>query len=458
MSEERPPIELSEREKQVLELVVTGVSNKEIAQQLVISVNTVKVHLRNIFEKMGVQSRTEAALLAIQEKLVTVPASESEPGEAVETAIPAKTYLLAAAAVPLALPRWQQLYLLAAILLAAGLAAVPFWSLPQKKAVPNLPVLYAKEPTPAPAPPAAVGTNNRWANLTSMPTSRAGLALVAVDRRLFAIGGARGNNQATRSVEVFDTGESSWAEGASKPTAATNIAGAELNDKIYVPGGCASNGDALSVLEVFNPITDTWATGRPLPAARCGYGLAVYQGKLYLFGGWDGHKFVDTIFAYDSTGDNWKILAQKLPQPLGFAGAATLNNLIYIAGGYNGETEFNQTYAFNPKTETLEKKAPLQEKRGGLGLISGGNNLYAIGGGWQHESGFNEKYDPKTDTWTKFETPFNGQWRNLGLASIDTTMYAVGGWDGNTEEFKNSVVSYQFLYQLFLPVSKIKPK
>ncbi len=454
MSEERAPIELSEREKQVLELVVTGVSNKEIAQQLVISVNTVKVHLRNIFEKLGVQSRTEAALLAIQEKLVTVPTGESEPGEAVETAIPAKTYLLAAA-VPLALPRWQQLYLLAAILLAASLAAVPFWSLPQKKAAPNLPVLYAKEPPPAPA---AAGTNNRWAGHAAMPTSRAGLALVAVDRRLFAIGGARDNNQATRSVEIFDTGAGSWAEGASKPTAATNIAGAELNGKIYVPGGCASNGDALNVLEIFNPATDAWATGHALPAARCGYGLAVYQNKLYLFGGWDGQKFVNSILVYTPAGDSWRILAQKLPQPVGFAGAATLNNLIYIAGGYNGETEFNQTYAFNPKTETLEKKAPLQEKRGGLGLISGGNNLYAVGGGWQHESGFSEKYDPKTDTWAKFETPFNSQWRNLGLAGIDTTIYAVGGWDGNAEEFKNSVVSYQFLYQLFLPVSKFKPK
>jgi DNA-binding NarL/FixJ family response regulator len=72
VSEETQTIPLSKREQEVLNLLVTGASNKEIAQQLVISVNTVKVHVRNIFEKMGVQSRTEATRLAIQEKLVSL--------------------------------------------------------------------------------------------------------------------------------------------------------------------------------------------------------------------------------------------------------------------------------------------------------------------------------------------------------------------------------------------------
>lgn len=55
---------LTERETEVLRLLARGLTNKDIAQSLILSVRTVEAHLRNIFGKLNVTSRTEAALWA----------------------------------------------------------------------------------------------------------------------------------------------------------------------------------------------------------------------------------------------------------------------------------------------------------------------------------------------------------------------------------------------------------
>jgi DNA-binding NarL/FixJ family response regulator len=59
-------VQLTERELEVLEQAARGLTNREIAQQLSISVRTVQVHLSNIFGKLGVGSRTEAVLYAVR--------------------------------------------------------------------------------------------------------------------------------------------------------------------------------------------------------------------------------------------------------------------------------------------------------------------------------------------------------------------------------------------------------
>jgi len=57
---------LSEREVEVLRLLAQGMTNKDIAQTLILSVRTIEAHLRNIYGKLGVHSRTEAALWAVE--------------------------------------------------------------------------------------------------------------------------------------------------------------------------------------------------------------------------------------------------------------------------------------------------------------------------------------------------------------------------------------------------------
>ncbi len=65
--------ELSAREKEILNLVAQGFANKEIGGKLNISYQTVRVHLRRIYEKLHVRSRTEALLKYLQEHQRAIP-------------------------------------------------------------------------------------------------------------------------------------------------------------------------------------------------------------------------------------------------------------------------------------------------------------------------------------------------------------------------------------------------
>ncbi len=67
----RPRDNLTEREREVLALMVKGLHNPEIAARLGVSRSTIKTHVSNILTKLGVGSRTEAVAVALQRKLVS---------------------------------------------------------------------------------------------------------------------------------------------------------------------------------------------------------------------------------------------------------------------------------------------------------------------------------------------------------------------------------------------------
>jgi DNA-binding NarL/FixJ family response regulator len=75
--EQRTPLQpLTEREMEVLRQVALGHSNKEIALALEIAEKTVKAHVGSVLSKMGVASRTQAALMAVQSGLVRLDGNQ----------------------------------------------------------------------------------------------------------------------------------------------------------------------------------------------------------------------------------------------------------------------------------------------------------------------------------------------------------------------------------------------
>ncbi len=443
--EEARNTELSERELEVLQLVAGGLSNKEIATQLYLSINTVKVHLRNIFAKIGVQSRMEATMVALQRGLVMMPGTPaaSAASATAEALTPAP-----AIDIEPPLPIVRRIALIGLILFSIVLALIAGPHGSAQSVDPGQTFITDSPQANASSNPASNDTV--WQAVSQMSQVRGRLATASIGSRVIAIGG-EGAGGVTGLVEVLDTTASKWQIGSIKPLAVANVSAAVINGKAIVPGGNTSAGTPTVMVEAYDPISDTWSTLSPLPSPRFGYSIAAFDGKVYLFGGWDGSRFVNSVLMYDPTMDRW---SQRAPMLIarGFSGAAVIGKLIYVVGGYADGREFNTCERYWPDEDRWEACAPMTVARGGLGLVSVGDRLYALGGGWTGYLTFSERYDPQANIWSVVPTPFVGQWRGMGVTTIGNDVYALGGWSGG--QYLSVVEKYNpFPFNIFVPAA-----
>jgi DNA-binding CsgD family transcriptional regulator len=442
---------LSDREREILCLVATGVTNREIAYRLDISVNTVKVHLRNIFAKLGAESRTEATMIAVQQGWMQVGGEGQVPGAqgVVEDETAITQLQPPSGTLHVSLPRHKRIALLVAPLLAAAAMALTWpTDSSQPRPAPDLPL---DQPRGQPAETGLEPEESPWRERAQMPTRRAYLALTSIEGRVFAIAGQTPEG-VTGAVEIYDPAENIWGRGTAKPTPVTYVSGAAIETDVYVPGGCDGTGTPMRMVEVYDTVADTWREVSPLPEPRCAHALAPMGGKLYLFGGWNGDEYVATTYVYDPQADVW---TEETPMPTkrGFAAAAPLDDRLYVVGGYDDEMELSSCTMYDPQTKSWRECAPLTVGRGGVGLVSLSGYLYAIGGGgWTSYLGFNERYNPANDAWGAIETPLVEEWRSPGVVAVDNTIYAIGGWSGGC---LSSNQAYDPLpFRIFIPVSQ----
>ncbi len=438
MSEELTP--LSDREIQIVRLLATGATNHQIARELVISVNTVKVHLRNIYAKLDVASRTEATMVAVRQGWVEVPRPD-DADEALEGARVTSS--------PPSLPRpdrWPRVSLAKRIaLVAASLLALMVLLLPQ--------VLRGgangSEADPIggvfPTAPTDLSTT-RWRTRAQMPTPRTGLAVAEHEGLVYAIGGVS-NDGVTAKVEVYDPKADAWATRRPKPLPVGFISAVQVGGKIFVPGGIDTARRPRNSLEIYDPVQDSWQSGAPLPKPLGAYGLAALNDQIYLFGGRGEQGYVASVYRYDPKVDAWEEL-QPMDRARGLLSAAAIGDRIYVVGGYDDIAEFNSCDAYDPTAGTWTPCSPMDIPRGGLVAVAVREHLYAIGGGMDGYLAFNERYDPRIDTWNRIETPVREQWRGLGVAFVFPHLYAIGGWNG---AFLSVNEAYQALYQVILP-------
>ncbi len=446
---------LSEREIDILRLLATGASNQEIARALVISPNTVKVHLRNIYEKLQVQSRTEATLVAIRAGLVAVdtPAAPLSPSEAATAAVPAPPPPLVAPRPDLAAPppiaRWQRVFLLAMVGLALLALLLPWLHALAGPSATRQVDLVSDAAAPVAALPIRQETQ-RWQTRAPLPGPRSRLALVGFRNQLYAIGGETPDG-VTGSVDVYVPERNEWQPRSNLPRPLANIQGAVLKNLIYIPGGTLADGRITQRVVRYDAIADAWGEGPALPGPRAGYALVSTGENLYLLGGFDGSGVVASVLIFDPASGSWRD-GPMLPAPRAFAGAALLDGRIYVAGGFDGMQPTASLFVLDLEAAepTWVPAAPMQSARSGLGLGSEGNALYAFGGGWNQALDFHERYDPFTNTWSTIASPSRGPWRHLGVATLGPMLHLAGGWNG---DYSVAHEQYQAGFRTFMPAA-----
>ena len=448
--------ELSEREREILALVATGASNKEIAQRLSISANTVKVHLRNIFAKISASSRTEAAMYAVRAGLVqqTTVTPEIVSGEPVliesleKLDIPdflGNTNSRSNPEVNITEREfaggwftWRRAVLLVVGLLLALASGWYAWQVNSKDRLGTLASYDAV----------------RWQTLAPLPVARSGFATAAYQGKVCIFGGEQAAGLAAETL-CYDLQADTWTSRADKPTPVRDVVAATVGGKIYIPGGQTSSGQATDVFEIYDPYQDTWMQGARLPKALSGYALAEHDGRLYLFGGWDGTRAVDSVYVYDPLADNW-VADSPMPTERAYAAAAVSSGRIFVLGGEDERHTLNSVVVYLPgaddHTDNLwEQGPPLPEGRSRMAVATIADIIFLAGGQNSDEDArLALQLLPQAERWEGFELPVQHTWVDLGLVPAGTKLIMLGGvLDGLRED---NVSSYQAIFTISLPV------
>ena len=422
MAEPNEP--LTERELQIVQALATGASNKEIAAQLFLSPNTVKVHLRNIFTKLEVQTRTEATMIAVRNGWVAVGSaagSNGTVGEAVEpaevskseVAPPSPSFVAASdnntspiedATAPATdadvhPPSQRQSDVSAPGV--ADLAETKTRTIPLERLNEiNLAARTTMAPILPAITPVPVAPNPQLLPPLSM---RRRLALVGALILAVAL--------SVLSLQIRPTDATSNVE--------------DLNNS-EVQGGVAF---AASQSTRWN----TRASVRSARARSIAVGVPA-QNEIVLIGGEVDRRLSGEVLVYNRNEDAWHDLSADKPTPVVNTGAALLGSRIYVPGGTAAQNRPTNLFeVLDLQTRTWTALPNLPKPATGLAVAGDDQQVFVMGGRVDGQiTGESLAFDVETGQWSPLPSMPTPR-ENAAAATFNDRIYVVGGSDGRRE-------------------------
>jgi DNA-binding CsgD family transcriptional regulator len=438
---------LSERELEILKLVAQGKANKEIAVELFISVNTVKVHLAKIFQRIGVASRTEATLYAIKHEHVENPnhslvnPQDQQVESRVELVVPetvtVERALVKRSVADIIRKFWWAFGIGFLVLASFTVAWDRGWIFPK----------------PTPDPILAAMNEDRWKELAPMSVARANMAVTVYDNKIYVIGGET-EEGVTGLTEVYDIATDTWARLPDKPTPVTNAKAVAVGGKIYVPGGKDVSGNSTNVNEFFDSQRQLWIVDSPLPLPLNAYALSSYEGEIYIFGGESDGVSTDSVMLLDPNSHK-TIELPNLSSRKKDLSVINQGTDILVVGGINEAGNLPSIDVFNPVEKLFSNTSELDIGRilkacPDCTTFNLSEFVYILqsDGFWQYKS--------DQGSWVRVSEVLEGYDLSkqipFGLTNTDAYLFPIG--KGN--KLDNKLFSIRLVYILSLP-GIIKP-
>lgn len=264
-----------------------------------------------------------------------------------------------------------------------------------------------------------------WVRQADMPSIRRDFALVALDDRIYAVGGMAGADENSALLESFDPRTNSWKRHADLPIARSAISAVALGGRLWTVGGFGAPDTGVAAVEAYDPREDKWQKQAEMPTRRGYVSLAVIGSRLLAIGGYD-RAIVRAVEELDPATGRWTRLA-----PYSGSGAAgpamVVKGRVYIIPSWNSPTA--NVEEFDPASGAWAIKAAMPTLRGDFGHVVVGDRIYALGGwrrGGRDLVPSVERYDPGSDAWSQLPPLSEPKWQ-FATVYYEGRILVIGG-------------------------------
>jgi DNA-binding CsgD family transcriptional regulator/N-acetylneuraminic acid mutarotase len=427
----------NKRQKEIVELLLEGKSNKQIALALGISQRTVEYHLRNIYDKLHVNSAKEAILRLGKSTVVETNEGLGKSTIAIENK--------SADNVTMSIFRRIPMKSLLTITVLGLLGIFLFSRQYQGIAIPTAPFSDAQLKTnPGLTPGISLLKPLTHHTLTRL-----------LDGRILVVGGSQTSNEQLAETEIFNPNDNSIISAGPMHTPRHDHSATLLRDgRVLVIGGYNNQQQWLSDAEIYDPARNLWTAIAPLyPHGTIHTATLLKDGRVLVVGGCiGGGVCTERVELFDPRTDTW-IPAASLPAPRSGQTADLLNDgRVLVAGGTNanGLSVGGDAFIYDPQKDQWTVTGPMISPRSFAGSVQLKNGHVLVAGGiaadgapvWNVLSSA-EIYDPASNTWSAAASLSTARFQYVLTSFNNGQILAIGGtYDGSQGSFVSKIESY----------------